>query len=184
MPQALYVGAARDEAVHRGQANAIRFLHAELRRRGSPARFGERHAKHPRPDAIRQSRPPGWAPRAEKSTCASAPALGVELLLAQGVLHPLFDVPPMRSTLLCPSHPKSQLAVVERPPKICLVLVLNGPFNAPQFLEASHLHGDGRFSARLSGTLVQTDPTASDNINHVESDSIRFGCNRQRVTNR
>ena len=33
--------------------------------------------------------------------------------------------------------------LVERPPKICLVLVLNGPFNAPQFLEASHLHGDG-----------------------------------------
>ena len=45
----------------------------------------------------------------------------------------------MRSTLLCPSRPKSQLAVVERPPKICLVLVLNGPFDTPQFLEASHL---------------------------------------------
>ena len=40
----------------------------------------------------------------------------VELRLAQGVPHALFDVLPMRSTPLGPSHPKSQLAVAERPP--------------------------------------------------------------------
>jgi hypothetical protein len=40
----------------------------------------------------------------------------VELRLAQGVPHALFDVLPMRSTLLRRSHPKSQWAVAERPP--------------------------------------------------------------------